>query len=594
MIPNEIIDQILDKTDIVEIISQHVQLKRAGQNFKACCPFHQEKTPSFMVSRAKQIYHCFGCGAGGNVIGFLMNHEKMDFIDAIKILSDKTGIALPRSNSSQSATNTLADKMYNANDIACGFYEENLTKEYGASAHQYFVRRGITERIRKHFRLGYAVDSWQGILNFCKAKNVTPEVLQKTGLILKNDTTGNIYDRFRNRVMFPIFDVRGRVLGFGARALDDSLPKYLNSPETHIYKKGRQLYGLNFAKDAIRKQNYVVIVEGYFDIILPFQNEIKNIVATLGTALTPEQIGALKRFTKNVIMVYDADQAGQAATLRGLDLLIEEEMNVRIAILPKGKDPDSFVREKGRAEFIKVLKDSKDLFDYKLGTLTAKFKSNEPQGKARIIGEMLPTLAKIKNAVLQSGYLKKMAEELQIDEESIRSEIKKINVGGTRSFSRPKEIKETVKYKSATPAELTLLAIALEDPHAIKEIEEKLSISTFSDVSVRRILDKVRELESENRKIMPSHLMSSFDDKRIEGIISEAVGIAETIQDKERVFGDCLRHIKTSNLKDSLKVIQLKIKEASRTDDTAKVDSLVAEYSNLIKEIGKIAIIPKL
>ncbi|MFH1381243.1 MAG: DNA primase, partial [Candidatus Omnitrophota bacterium] len=295
MIPNEIIDRILDKTDIVEIVSQHVVLKKSGQNFKACCPFHDEKTPSFMVSPVKQIYHCFGCGAGGNAIGFLMRHEKMDFIEAIKVLSDKTGISLPNTGSGQASTNTLADKLFNANDTACEFFEENLTKVPESLAYQYFVKRGITERIRKQFRLGYAVDSWQGLLNFCRTKNITPDILQKAGLVLKNDGTGNLYDRFRNRIMFPIFNAKGKVLAFGARAMDNSLPKYLNSPETYIYTKGKELYGLNFAKESIRKQNYVIIVEGYFDLILPFQNEIKNIVATLGTALTYEQINALKR-----------------------------------------------------------------------------------------------------------------------------------------------------------------------------------------------------------------------------------------------------------------------------------------------------------
>ncbi|MFH1381186.1 MAG: toprim domain-containing protein, partial [Candidatus Omnitrophota bacterium] len=296
-------------------------------------------------------------------------------------------------------------------------------------------------------------------------------------------------------------------------------------------------------------------------------------------------------FTKNARIVYDADQAGEAATLRGLELLIEEEMNVRIAILPKGADPDSFVRKEGRAGFIKILKESKDLFDYKLDTLTSKFKRHDPHGKMRIVGEMLPTLAKIKNSVLRSGYLRKMSEALEIDEESVREELKKLKPGETRNFSEQKELK---RHTHANPAELTLLAIALEDPHTIKKIEEELSISAFSDDSVRKVLNKMRELESENKKIMPSHIINSFDDNRIEGVISEAVGIAETIQDRERVFKDCIHNIKTSNLKDSLKVIQFKIKEAASLSDGAKVDSLLAEYNNLIKGIGKIAINSKL
>ncbi|GAF80472.1 unnamed protein product, partial [marine sediment metagenome] len=366
------------------------------------------------------------CGAGGNAIGFLMKYEGMDFIEVIKMLAGKTNVALPQFRAGEKTKNSFAEKLYGVNNLACSLYEENLTKEYGASAHSYFIHRGINERTIKHFRLGFAEDSWQGLVNYCKGKGIESDILQKAGLVLQNTESKNWYDRFRNRVIFPIFDLRNRVLGFGARAMDNSLPKYINSPETFIYTKGKHLYGLNFSKAYIRKQNYAIIVEGYFDLILPFQNGIRNIVATLGTALTVEQINAIKRFTKNVIMIYDSDKAGEDATLRGLDLLIEEDMNVRIAVLPKGTDPDSFVRKEERPGFMNALKKSKDLFDYKLGTLTLKFKKSEPHGKARIVNEMLPTIAKIKNAVLKSSYLKKMSEELSLDEESIRAELKKL------------------------------------------------------------------------------------------------------------------------------------------------------------------------
>jgi DNA primase len=583
MIPNEIIDQILDKTDIVEVISAYAPLKKSGQNFKARCPFHEEKTASFMVSPGKQIYHCFGCGAGGNVISFLMKHERMDFIEAIGILAEKTGVALPRSGREGRGENTLADKLYGANNVACGLYQENLTKNTDGEAYRYFVQRGISERIAKLFRLGFAADSWQGLINHCAPKKLEPDILERAGLVLKHPQTGNRYDRFRNRIVFPIFDLRNRVLGFGARAMDNSLPKYVNSPETYIYKKGTNLYGLNFAKEHIRKQNYVIIVEGYFDLILPYQHEIKNIAATLGTALTPEQIGRLRRFTKNAIMVYDSDKAGEEATLRSLDLLIQEDMNVRIAILPKGADPDSFVRKAGKGGFMKILKESKDLFDYKLGVLTERFRKDDPRGKARIVGGMLPTLAKIKNAVLKSAYLKKMSEELSIDEESVRAELKKTKPNFARDYFAGARKPASTGEKSGNLAEIALLAIALEDTDSLKRIEEELGLSSIKNESIICILKKMSELRGNGKKITPSRLISCFEGDGNEGIISEAVSMSQNIHDKKRVLEDCFKHIKKYNLKETLSSMRFRIKDAENSADAATINRLVAEYNELIK-----------
>ncbi|MBL7156914.1 MAG: DNA primase [Candidatus Omnitrophica bacterium] len=584
MIPNEVINRILDKTDIVEIISSYVPLKKGGQNFKACCPFHKEKTPSFMVSPGKQIFHCFGCAAGGNVISFLMKHERMDFIEAITMLADKAGITVPRTGVTGKTKNTLADKLYGVNNLACNHYQENLAKEYSKVAGGYLIRRGITERMIKHFRLGFARDSWQGLINYCTAKGIELGMLEKAGLILGNAEGGNWYDRFRNRIIFPIFDLRNRAMGFGGRVLDDSLPKYINSPETYIYTKGRHLYGLNFSKEYIKKQNYAIIVEGYLDLIIPYQNDIRNIVATLGTALTLDQIGMLKRFTKNVIMVYDSDKAGEGATLRGLDLLIEQDMNVRIAVLPKGSDPDSFVRKEGKAGFMKILKESKDLFDYKLGTLTAKFKKDQPHSKARIVAEMLPTLSRIKNAVLKSGYLKKMAEELALDEDSIRTELKKVKPVYARDYLGPRDVENK---KSVNQAELALLSMALEDAKFLRKIEEELGFEKIQDRHISTVMGKIDELRKKGKKITVSHLMSCFEDGKIEEIISEATSVAQTIKDKNKVLDDCFRYIKRDNLKKALNNIQSKIKEAEKASDTSKVTRLMSEYNELIKGFGK-------
>jgi len=382
----------------------------------------------------------------------------------------------------------------------------------------------------------------------------------------------------------PLPDILGKTLGFGGRAMDNSLPKYMNSPETYIYTKGKNLYGLNFSKEYIKKQDYAIIVEGYFDLILPFQNEIRNIAATLGTALTTEQIASLKRFTKNVIMVYDSDKAGEEATLRSLDLLIEVDMNVRIAILPKGTDPDSFVRKEGRTGFIKILKQSKDIFDYKLSRLTSRFKKDEPRGKTRIVAGMLPTLAKIKNAVLKSSYLKRMSEELSVDEESIRQELKKVKKGPDDSYQTKAESSEK---KPESIAEMALLAIVLEDAGPVKMIKKDLGFEKFKDKAIASILEKVYELHKSGKEIVPSHLMGYFEDCDSESIISDAMSMKETIKNKNKVLEDCFRHIRKSHLKYTLSNIQYKIKAAETAKDGAKISELITQYNDLIKEMSK-------
>ena len=581
MIPNELIDRVLDKTDVVELIAAYIPLKKSGQNFKACCPFHEEKTPSFMVSPAKQIYHCFGCGAGGNAIGFLMNHEKMDFVESVRMLAEKSGLNIPRQDKGVNEKSSFAEALYGVNDTACKFYQENLAGRRGREAYEYFVGRGINERTAKLFRLGFAENSWQGLIEHSKKQGLEPDVLAKAGLILQNEKTGNWYDRFRNRIMFPIFDQRSKILGFGARAMDDSLPKYLNSPETCIYKKGTHLYGLNFSKESIRKQDYAIIVEGYFDLILLYQNEIRNVVATLGTALTTEQIGKLKRFTRNVIMIYDADKAGEAAMLKGMDLLIAEEMNVRIAVLPKGSDPDSFVRRESLAGVMKVLKGSYDLFDYKMSVLLAKFKAGDARGKARIVEGMLPTLSKIKNAVLKSAYLKKLSEALAVDEESIRAELKKIKPDFSKAFSG--EAREGYKRIQNNLAEVALLALALESGRFAEKIKKDLGFEPFKSEAIVNILKKILELHKDSKKVTAAHLMSCFADNANGEIISEAASLVHTIDDRDKALEDCFRHIRKHALQETLNNIQFKIKDAERANDFAGVNKLVVEYNELLK-----------
>ena len=577
-IPENIIDQVQARSDIVEVISRYIPLAKAGRNFKAPCPFHHEKTPSFIVSPDKQIYHCFGCGAGGNVFSFLMKQENIEFPEAVEMLAEKAGIKLPRFGGAEKKELTsLANQLYKINEAAVSFFHETLNHSHQAK--EYLASRGIGDETVKKFRIGYAPDGWEGLLGFFRKKGVDGALLEKAGLVISNEKGGH-YDRFRKRLIFPIFDLKDRVLGFGGRVLDSSLPKYMNSPETYIYSKGRHLYGLNFSRDDIKRQGYALIVEGYLDFIIPYQAGAKNIIATLGTALTIDQVKLLKRFTGTVIMVYDPDEAGEAASLRNMDLFIGEGVNVYIAELPKGLDPDGYIRKFGTDDFIKLTKSSKNLFEYKLYKLSSRFDSKSAHGKAAIAGEMLPTLSRIENAVLRSNLIKKLAERLAVDEEAIRTELKKVKPDGARSYS----VTVTEAKKDSKSAEKMILALLLEGESFIRRAKEALAPEEFRDSTVRDIVKAVYDLSKSEKGVTAVRLMNHFDNNEdATDLLSEAVTILETLDNKEKVLLDCAARIKRDNVKDRLERLQDAIKSAHASKDEALVTKLVGEYTQLLK-----------
>ena len=578
-IPENIIDQVQSRTDIVEVISRYIPLQKAGRNYKAPCPFHNEKTPSFIVSPDKQIYHCFGCGAGGNVFSFIMKHENLEFPEVVEMLAEKVGVKLPHLTSEKKELTSLANQLYKINELAISFFQENLARNQAAK--DYLTSRGIGDDTIKKFRIGYAPDSWDGALNFFQKKNVQPSIIEKAGLAISNEKGGH-YDRFRKRLIFPILDLKERVLGFGGRVLDSSLPKYMNSPETYIYSKGRNLYGLNFTKDFVKKTGYALIVEGYLDFIIPYQAGVRNIVATLGTALTVDQIKLLKRFANTVIMVYDPDEAGEAASLRNMDLFLGEGVNVYIAELPKGYDPDGYIRKFGTDDFIKLTKSSKNLFDYKLSKLSSRFDIRTGHGKAAIAGEMLPTISRIENAVLRSSLVKKLAEKLSVDEESVRAELKKVKPNYTM---RVYTVSAVEAKKDQISAEKMILALMLESGNFIQEVREKLSADEFKDSSIRDIVKVVLDLSKDGKSITPVKLISHLENNEAAAIlIPEAVNLSETLSNnKEKVLSDCIAKIKKDNMKDRLERLQEAIKSAHSSRDDSLVTRLVTEYTELLK-----------
>jgi len=584
-IPEYIIDQVRDRTDIVEVVSRHIPLKKAGRNYKAVCPFHHEKTPSFMVSPAKQIYHCFGCGAGGNVFNFLMKYERLEFPEAVKELAQKAGIVVPTTSSQSPEKSSLSDMLHKVNEAAVQFYRESLLKkEMAALSRRYLEKRSINTQIIDKFKLGYAPRLWGGLLEYLKKKGYEDSTLEKSGLIIRGKG-GRLFDRFRDRIIFPISDSKGKIKGFGSRALDESQPKYMNSPDTFIYNKGNHLYGLNQSWEEIRNKNAAVVVEGYIDLLTPFQHGIKNMVASLGTALTVDQIRLLKRYTNNIVILFDADLAGENATLRSLDLLIEEGVKVKVIQLPKGYDPDSFINKYGVEHFKKFLDDAQDLFEYKLNVTLAKYDTKKLEEKALIVDEMLPLIVKIKNAILQSGYLKRLSELLSIDETDLKKELKKVKPDYSYHYKPATQGRIALK---ADTAEKILAGLMLEDGLFVKSVKESLMCEDFKDISIRRIVDKLFQHYDTNRKISPSKLIDCFkDDEDVSSCISELTATCENLVDKKKSLEDCIQWVKECGLKEKLKDLCEEIKLAQDNGNDSKVVDLVVKYNDMMKMVKK-------
>ncbi len=429
MIPDQVLQEIAAANDIVETVGAYVTLKKGGKDYKGLCPFHNEKTASFTVSPGKQIFHCFGCGAGGDVFGFVMKMEKMEFPEAIEFLAQKKSIDLSayKSQDRQGSQSGLGKtRLFEINQAAKAYFQANL-KEH-AEPQQYFKKRGVTGITARDFGLGWALPGWDGLLRWGLQKGFTQKELAAAGLIVpRENNPGQYYDRFRARVIFPLHDTQGRVLAFSGRVLDDTLPKYINSPETAVFTKGATLFGLNMAKDSAMKQGWVAVCEGPLDMICVYQAGIRNIVASQGTAFTQRHAKLIKRFTNRVMLCFDGDQAGQLASLRSLDAFLAEEMDVRIAVLPPKEDPDSFVRAKGAAAMQELLLGAVDFLTFRLNLLKKSMNVSTEIGKAQAAKLVLADLAKLPSAVYQNTCIQRLAEWLGVREESLWLEFKKIN-----------------------------------------------------------------------------------------------------------------------------------------------------------------------
>ncbi|HDK26214.1 MAG TPA: DNA primase [Candidatus Atribacteria bacterium] len=577
---SELLEEIRNRCDIVDIISGYVPLKPAGKGFKGLCPFHEEKTPSFMVSPEKQLFHCFGCGEGGNVFNFVMKFEKVNFLEAVKILAKKAGVTLPLDDKKENLLYQQKNRLYKLNNLAAKYYQECLVRtSQGGKIKNYLKKRGINDKTVERYRLGYAPAGGNLLMIFLKKKGYSYEDLIKAGLIKRSNLGGRYLDYFRNRIIFPIFNVQGNIVGFGGRVLDDSLPKYINSPETLIYNKGENLYNLNFAREDIRKKNKAIMVEGYTDILIIQQYGFTNTVASLGTALTAKQIKLIKRFTDNVLIAYDADSAGNLATLRGLDLLIKAGLGVKVIVLPLGYDPADFLIKKGGKAFQLLIEKSLSLIDYRLKLLYAKYNTTTIEGRVKIIEEILPTLSAINNEVELRAQIKKLSEALDLSEEAILIELKKYKRGAekfTYNFTKPDSEPGNVA------AEKILIGSMLGNVDVAQKVLKELREEDFTVLLHRQILSAIKSLLRDNNKIDPQKVIDYLNDDKAAKLISKIL-IEDNITFNKKVILGCIDTVKNYKLTQEIKELE---KRAKMLDEKIKKSEKIEE--NDLKELKEI------
>ncbi len=581
---DELIDEIRNKNDIVDIISQYVILKRSGRNFFGLCPFHKEKSPSFSVSPDKQIFHCFGCGVGGNVFHFVEKIENLSFIETIEMLADRAGINLPTINNNvDDKLIKLKSRVYDINDVTAKFYHENLYKPTSKEAQNYIKRRKLDNRTLKNFLIGYS-GTFNELYIHLKEKGFSDEEILASSLVNRNEN-GKFIDRFRKRLMFPIQDTRNRVIAFGGRVLDDSKPKYINSPENIVYSKGKHLFGLNVAKrEQIKK---IIIVEGYMDAISLHQRGITNTVASLGTAMTESQGRLLRKSSEQVIIGYDADGAGQAATLRGLEILQNLGCDIRILQIEGAKDPDEFVTKYGPERFLKYVDNAISLVEYKVKVLKQNLNIDNTNDKIKFLKEIAKELSKISNNIEREVYIDKISLEYKISKEAIYSEINKLIYGKNDNE------KKSVTNKMVTPqkkvVEETDQAIAKREgliiyllinypSESYLKIKEIISVNDIKSQRNKKILTKLyEELEKGHSNI--DNILDWFEEEDIINYLTSIMAYDFEITEVNKCIEDILNiYLKEKLIKNRNEIInKLENKELTKEE--------VANYEKQLSEI---------
>jgi len=592
--PEELLDEIKNSNDIVDVVSEYVKLKKSGRNYFGLCPFHAEKSPSFSVSPDKQIYFCFGCGSGGNVLHFISKIENLEFTEAVRLLAEKAKIHIDETGDSrfQPETVKLKEEIFEINKEAARYFFAKLFEKENEIARNYLKNRGISPEIIKKFGLGFSTSRDSELSDYLLGKGYKYEVVSASGLSY-SDNRNKLHDRFKGRVIFPIFDVRDRIIGFGGRVLDSSQPKYLNSPETIVFNKRRNLYALNFAKKSQKKK--VIVVEGYMDAISLYQNGIDSVVATLGTAMAPEQGRLLRKYFEEIVIGYDADTAGQAAAIRGLDLLSDMEIPVRVMKIEEGKDPDEFIRKKGAKYFMNSVEIAKSLAEFKIELLKQQYDLNDTKGKIEFLNKMAGVLTKVQNNIERDAYIKNISKETGISQEPIYAEIDRILYGKSRKM-RPSKIEgltETFvarKQEVATKinqAEKMLIALLSNNDRKVYEyIKDRIKPEDFYSDLYRSIIGKIYKLYAQGKEVMYSDMLNILETEEEISAYSGIVQKDYEFEDSYRIASDLFNAIKREKLEERKKNIIAQMKEENLTN--GEVFDLEKDLKDITAELQNI------
>lgn len=508
LFPQQFIDDLRLQANIAQVVQEYVSLRRAGTKLKGLCPFHSEKSPSFHVDPEKGFFHCFGCGVGGDVFKFLELHEKIAFPDAVKTLAHKFGVALPEmsdepGNEDARRDASLREAMLKIHEVASAYFREQLVGPAGARARQQLKERDVAAETIEQLGLGFAPNSRDGLKSRLLNQGFAQGVLLQSGLILQRDS-GEVVDRFRNRLMVPICRDTGSVIAFGGRAMDpDQVPKYLNSPETPIYSKGRTLYGLHLSKTSMRKAGFAVLVEGYFDFAQLFQSQAAPAVASCGTALTPQQAQLLRRFTSKVVLSFDPDAAGQGAAVRSCEMLVAEGFDVNVVVLDKGEDPDTFIRRKGGDKYRERLRTSRPYLEYLLDQASAGVDLRHDDQRREFLGKMLTVAARIPDAAVRDQFADRIAHKARITEEVVRAEIRKAAVGRRTTLT----VRELPSFGQLKHAEKALIWALIHNPTGASEALGQLDEEDLEYLAAREIFEVARSLHAEDADRLPSTLL---------------------------------------------------------------------------------------
>lgn len=595
------IELVRNRTDIAEVISEYVRLKKAGRNYTGLCPFHSEKTPSFSVSREKQMYYCFGCGEGGTVFNFLMKKESLTFPESVELLARRAGVKLTPLRDTKEARRYREEKelFLEINTKAREYYLKNLQGEEGRAAREYLLSRGVEREMWTAFSLGYARPEGSGLRDYLARQGVNLSLVEKLGLVIPSRGGGKGLDRFRDRIIFPIEDLRGQVVGFGGRILRGAggtgdrerfEPKFLNSPDSPIYQKGRNLYGVTQARNAIREKGTVVLVEGYFDLIILHQAGVKYTVATLGTALTLEQVGMLQSLGEKVVAIYDGDEAGRRAAWRSLGLFLEKGLSAEGVLLPEGLDPDDFVRKHGPEQLQTLIGRSDSLLGLFLQHLEAR-NGRSTAGRMKTLEESLPNIIKVGDPAVQGLFLKEISERIGVEETRVREKAETLR---RQNRSRPGGEPAPSRRAPAEPgaqlpvSERLLMEIVLLDPFQIGKMAEEIE-EFFSHPGLQELARMVGDTLKEGAKVEAAVLADRLSDREVKAWLSLwAVKGSEleslTPSGREKVVRDCFLRVHLVKLREAQINISGQIADAERKGDAGKIRALLLEKKDLIQK----------